>query len=135
MRTQRTRFIPFVLAATALWLVAAGCSDDPFAPYEPEINNEAGTFQLQATGVEGVSLTRSYAWTSEAATANINQSTTVDRGTATLRIFDGEGTQIYERSLASNGTYESDAGTGTDWTIRIILTDYTGTVNFRVESP
>lgn len=135
MKNQRIRFIPLLLAAAVLMVAVAGCSDDPFAPYEPEINNEAGTFQLQATGVEGVSLTRSYSWTSEAVTANINQATTVDRGTATLRIFDAADTMIYERSLAANGTYATDAGSGSDWTIRIILTDYTGTVNFRVESP
>ncbi len=135
MTISSVRIGSVLMLSTILLLAVAGCSDDPFSPYEPEVSNEAGTFELQATGVQGVSLTRDYAWSSEGAIANVNQATTVDQGRATLRILDAGDSVVYERDLAANGTFETDSGTGSGWTIRIILTDYSGTVNFRVESP
>lgn len=136
IQNRSTRLIPAFLSLLVLaGLPLVGCNDDPFAPYEPEIANVADSFSLQATGVEGVSLTRDYAWQNTGTTANVNQATTVTKGTATLRILDDAGVQVYSKNLATNGTATTSAGQAGMWTIRIILTDYSGTVNFSAEAP
>jgi hypothetical protein len=136
---QQLSFLRSFTATAVLFLVGslflAGCSDDPFAPYEPEVANETDNFSLQATGVEGVSMTRDYAWQNTGTTANVNQATTVNKGTATLRILDDQGAQVYSKNLATNGTATTSAGEAGMWTIRIILTDYSGTINFSAEAP
>ncbi|MBL8984484.1 MAG: hypothetical protein JNL26_20020, partial [Gemmatimonadetes bacterium] len=71
--------------------ILAGCTD-PLAPFQPEITNAADNFQMQATGVEGVSLTRTYSWSNSGSRATINHSTTVTMGAAQLRIRDAAGT-------------------------------------------
>ena len=122
-----------VLLAASLFL--NGCSDDPFAPYEPEISNNVDSFSLQATGVQGVTTTRDYIWENTGVTANVNQATTVTKGTASLKILDGEGQEVYLKDLAANGTFTTTTGLAGDWTIRVILSNYSGTINFSLEKP
>ena len=116
-------------------LVLTGCSDDPFAPYEPEISNKVDSFSLQATGVENVTTIKDYIWENTGVSANVNQATTVNRGTASLKVLDGEGQEVYLANLATNGTSTTSTGLTGDWTIRVILTGYSGTINFSLEKP
>ena len=116
-------------------LFVSGCSDDPFAPYEPEIDNNTDSFSLQATGVEGVTTTKDYVWSNTGTSANVNQATTVSKGSVTLKVLDGEGQQVYLANLSSNGTSQTSTGVSGDWTIRLVLTDYSGTINFSLEKP
>ena len=127
----RTHTRILVLAA----MVAGFACNDSLAPFQPEIANVPGNFQLQATNVRDVTNTFDYTWQSNAATANVNQATIITAGTATLTILDSQDVQVYTRNLADNGTFQTTAGTAGAWTIRMVLTNYSGTLNFRVQNP
>lgn len=113
----------------------AACSDDPLAPFEPEVANLTDSFQLQATDVTGVTATVTYTWQNTGTTANVNQATVRNAGTAVLTIRDADGTQVYSQDLAANGTFQTSAGTAGGWTIRVVLNEFSGTLNFRSEKP
>lgn len=111
-----------------------GCSSSgPLAPYQPQISNVADNFQFQATGVNNVTWTYTYAWSNSGDSATVNQATTVTGGSATLTISDNNGTQVYSQSLAANGTFGMTKGVHGSWMIKVVFTNYSGTVNFRVQ--
>lgn len=128
---------PVVLArlgcALLLLGVLTGCGSDPLAPFEPQVNNAPDTFQMQATGVQHVSLTRSYSWSNSGARATIDHSTTTSTGSAQLLIRDAAGTVVYDRALAPSLNEATAAGQTGTWTILVTLSNYTGTLNFRVQ--
>lgn len=123
-----------VLAAAAL-TVAAACSNStgPLAPFQPQINNIADNFQFQATGVANVTWTYTYTWSNSGDSATVNQATTMTAGSATLTILDNNGAQLYSQSLNANGTFGMTKGLHGSWTIKVVFTNYSGTVNFRVQ--
>ena len=122
-----------VLLPTAVGLFAACSSSTSLAPFQPQINNVADNFQFQATGVKNVSSTFTYTWSNSGDSATVNQATTVTGGSATLTISDNNGTQLYSQSLSANGTFGMTKGLHGSWTIRVVFTNYSGTVNFRVQ--
>jgi len=115
-------------------LVTVACNDS-LAPFQPEIANQPDNFQLQATNVRAVTNTFEYTWQNSGTTANVNQATIVAVGTAQLTILDSQGTQVYSRDLSENGTFQTTAGTTGAWKIRMALTNYSGTLNFRAQKP
>jgi hypothetical protein len=121
-----------VLAALAL---AAACSNStgPLAPSQPQIGNVPDNFQFQATGVTNVTWTYSYSWSNSGDSATVNQATTLTAGSATLTISDNNGTQLYSQSLSANGTFGMSKGVHGNWTVKVVFTNYSGTVNFRVQ--
>ena len=123
-----------LLVVTALAIAVAGCSD-PLAPYQPEITNAPGNFQFQATAMQNVALTREYTWQNAGTTANVDRSSAITAGTATLIVRDAQGTQVYTTSLATNGNQPTAAGVAGAWTIRVVFTGVSGTVNFRLQTP
>ena len=123
------------LYLTSLAFVAGTGCNNSLAPFQPEVANNPGTFQLQATGVKNVSNTFEYTWQNAKTTANVNQATVITFGTATLTILDAQATQVYSSNLSQNGTFTSSAGTAGAWKIRLALSAYSGTLNFRVQSP
>lgn len=123
-----------VLAIVAVVLAAAcGDSTAPLAPFQPQINNATDNFQLQATGVSNVTWTFVYTWANSGDSATVNQATTVTGGSAMLTIADKNGTQLYSQSLSANGTFGMSKGVAGNWTITVTLTNYSGTLNFRVQ--
>ena len=122
-----------VLLSAVAVLALPACGDDPLAPFEPEVSSSADNFQFQATGLTGVTLTREYAWQNTGTKADVNQATQLTGGSATLQVLDAAGTQVYSRSLADNGTFETNAGTAGGWRVRVSLANARGTVNFRVQ--
>jgi hypothetical protein len=122
-----------VLLPTAVGFFAACSSSTSLAPFQPQINNVADNFQFQATGVKNVSSTFTYNWSNSGDSATVNQATTVTGGSATLTISDNNGTQLYSQSLSANGTFGMTKGLHGSWTIRVVFTNYSGTVNFRVQ--
>lgn len=120
------------LAAAAMMLVAA-CDDESLAPFQPEIGNATDNFQFQVTALQDVSTTVEYDWTNTGTVANVNQSTSLSAGTATLVIRDAQGTQVYRRNLVENGTFQTSPGTTGRWRIRVELSNASGAVNFRVQ--
>lgn len=134
MSKRHSRWVGTLVMFAAIVLTSAcGNSTGPLAPYQPQINNAADDFQFQATDVAGISWTYSYAWANSGDSATVNQATTITGGSATLEILDHNGATVYSQSLAGNGTFGMTKGVAGSWTIRVVFTNYSGTVNFRVQ--
>ena len=129
-RLVRRRAWRFALGALAL---AVACGDDPLAPFQPEIANARDNFQFQVTGLRDVTTAREYDWEHTGTVANVNHSTALSAGTALLVIRDAGGTEVYRRSLAQGGTFQTSAGTAGRWRIRVELSRASGAVNFRAQ--
>jgi hypothetical protein len=112
-----------------------GCQENPLAPFEPEVSNTVDSFALQATEVANVNTTLSYSWENTGTSANVNQATVLSQGSAMLVLRDADGTTVYARDLAENGTFVTSAGATGTWTIQVQLSDCSGTLNFRSEKP
>jgi hypothetical protein len=132
MRGYRRWWIrAFMCAALAL-----GCNgDDPLAPFEPEIDNATDSFQLQATGVRDVTTTLTYTWRNTGTVANVNHSTTTTAGTARLVVRAANDVQVYDRQLEPSLNEQTGTGSSGDWIIQLVLTSYSGTLNFRLQKP
>jgi hypothetical protein len=136
MVSQRTRQSAWrALSVTALAWTLAGCSDNPLAPFEPEITNTTDSFQLQATGVTRVTTTLTYTWRNTGTIANVNHSTTTTAGSARLVMRSGNGTQVYDKVLVPSLNEQTATGSTGDWTIQIVLSNYSGTLNVRAQKP
>lgn len=128
-RMSRGRVAAAVLAAA---LVVGACSD-PLRPFEPQVANSPDNFELQATGAIGVTLERTYVWQNSGTRATINHSTTTENGIARLVILDAAGVVVYDKGLLPSLNEPTLAGTPGAWQIELILTGYTGTLNFRAQ--
>lgn len=129
-RSFRTGIIGLGLVVVA---AACGNSTGPLTPFEPQINNVVDNFQFQATGVTNVTWTKTYNWTNSGDSTTINQSTTITGGSAVVTILDPNQVQRYSQSLSANGTFGMPKGVAGIWSIRVVLTNYSGTINFRVQ--
>ena len=117
-------------------ILAAGltaCSSNPLEPFQPQISNATDNFQLQATGVVGVTSTQTYSWSNTGTRGTINHSTTTTAGTALVTIRDGAGTVVYSKALVPSLNEATATGTTGTWTIVLTMTMYSGTLNFRVQ--
>ncbi|MGE5327520.1 MAG: hypothetical protein ACM3NO_10815 [Deltaproteobacteria bacterium] len=123
----------FGLFALSLLLTSCGGGNVLSPKFQPQVANLTDNFQFQATGVTNVTQTLNYTWQNTGTAASVNQATTVTGGGATLTIFDAGGTQAYTRSLADNGTFATASGTTGNWRINVVLSGYSGTINFRVQ--
>lgn len=132
MNTHRLSAIAVLASAAAVLLGCSG-STGPLAPFQPQINNVADNFQFQATGVTNVTWTYTYTWSNSGDSATVNQATTITGGSAVLAILDNNNTQLYSQSLSANGTFGMAKGLHGSWTIKVAFTNYSGTVNFRVQ--
>jgi hypothetical protein len=131
--SRNKRVAAALMLAAGLALAACSDSTGPLAPFQPQIGNVADNFQFQATGVTNVTWTYTYTWSNSGTAASVNQSTTVAAGSATVTVLDANGVQVYSQSLSANGTFATTAGATGNWTIRVVFTNYDGTVNFRVQ--
>ncbi len=113
-------------------LLASGCSD-PLGPFQPEITNATDNFQLQATGVTGVTSTLTYSWANTGSRATINHSTTTTASSARIVIRDAAGTIVYDKALVPSLNEPTAAGTAGSWMIQLTLVSYGGTINFRAQ--
>lgn len=125
--------VRLLLATAVCAALAAGCDSSTSPGINPEIANNPDTFQYQVTDIRNYSHVNDYTWQNTGTTANVNQSTTITGGTATLVILDAEGTQVYSRSLGENGTFVTSTGVSGSWTIRVTYAAASATVNFRVQ--
>ncbi len=127
----------WALLCLALMCVAAGCgsggSSSLNPQFQPQVSNLADNFQFQSTGVTNVTETLTYTWTNSGIAATVNQATTVTAGTAIVMIKDANGTQVYSAGLQNNGTFDTATGITGNWQIIVVLTNYSGTLNFRVQ--
>jgi hypothetical protein len=131
-RSQRYVVVVVALVIVAV-AVACGNSTGPLAPFQPQINNAPDNFQFQATGVTNVTWTYTYTWSNTGDSATVNHSTTITGGSATITILNKNGAQLYSQPLKASGTEGMTKGLAGLWTIRVVFTNYSGTVNFRVQ--
>ncbi|HEY7408063.1 MAG TPA: hypothetical protein VH638_07330 [Gemmatimonadaceae bacterium] len=133
----RARMVPTFrqLALLVMLATLSACGSDrsnPLSPaVQPEVINNADAFSFQVTGVQNASATLDYSWQNTGTVATVNQSASISVGSATLIIRDAAGTQVYSRSLSDNGTFASTAGVAGTWTIRVVFSAASGTINFR----
>ena len=119
--------------AAALSLTA--CTNVIGPANQLEVSNVPGTFEWQVTALDNVTQTLTYAWTNPGTTANVNQSSSLSGGTATVVVRDASNVQVYSRSLSENGTFTTLAGTTGTWTVVVTLDGAHGTLNFRLDTP
>jgi hypothetical protein len=133
MNTVRSGGARRWLLAASLVLAACG-GDSPTAPgRDPEIINSVDNFQYQITDVQAFSGTQLYVWQNTGTAAVVNQSSAVTGGNVTLIIRDANGDEVYNSSLASDGTFSTASGVAGNWSIRVTYAAGSGTVNFRVD--
>lgn len=129
----RRRLSAITLPVLALVLAVTACSDNTLAPFQPEISNVPDTFQLQATGVTGRTATLNYTWSNTGTQGTVNHSTTTTAGTARLVIRDATDTVVYDATLEPSLNETTTAGVAGNWKVQLILTGYSGSLNFRVQ--
>ena len=130
MFARRTALRPIVLLLAAA--LVAGCGTAPTSPgVQPEIVNTSDHFSYQVTGIRNYSAALTYSWQNGGTQATLDQSCSVGSGSATLVVLDAAGTQVYSRSLADNGTFTTASGVSGTWTIRVVYSEASATVNFR----
>jgi len=133
MMNHGTRPLAALLALSLLLGVTACSDDDPLAPFQPEVSNLPDTFQLQATGVTNRTATLDTTWSNSGTQGTVNHSTTTTAGTARVIIRDSGGALVYDEILVPSLNEPTLAGAAGNWTIQLVLTGYSGTLNFRVE--
>jgi hypothetical protein len=130
---MKVRITALMILALALVLIV-GCSDNKsLNPFQPEIINNADNFAFQATAIKNVSATLQYNWSNSGDSAKVNQASAITRGTATVTLYDDAGTQVYSGSLTSDGDFFSSLGVAGTWQVKVVLSNLSGTLNFRAQ--
>lgn len=125
----------FVVAFCLIAFVACGSSNLIGPENQLQMNDAADNFQWQVSALDNVSQTFTHTWQTTGTSVNIDQSSSISGGSATLTITDASGAEVYTRSLADNGTFTSTSGSPGSWTILVELSSVSGTLNFRVQKP
>ena len=111
-----------------------GCGNNhPLAAFQPQINNAPDNFQAQATNVTNVTSTFIYSWTNSGTRATVNHSTVTTAGNTLLVIKDAAGVTVYSKALSASLNEPTAVGQAGTWTVQCTLTNYSGTLNFRVQ--
>lgn len=133
MRPVRLRHLAVLVALTLLG--ACGGSNATAPRYQPQVVNLANDFAFQVSALDNVSDNLQYSWQNDGTSANVNQAPSNLSGTVSLVILDANGTQVYSRSLADNGTFTTAVGTAGTWTVRVRFSQASGAANFRLQKP
>ena len=134
--SKRKLLVPLTLSLTALMLFAVGCGSDnnnPLSAFQPEVINQADAFEFQVTNASDVSTTVSYQWQNSGTQATIDHSTVTTAGSATMRVLDANGTEVYSNGLVASANHQTTAGVSGMWTIELTFTKFSGTANFRAQ--
>jgi hypothetical protein len=119
------------IGAVVLTLACLECTD-VLTPFVPTVTNDVDSFEFQVS-LTGNTTTARYVWTNTGNGANVNLSSVLTAGTATLTINDAEGTLIYTQALDGSGPSATGAGTSGDWMVVVALTNAVGTVHFTLQ--
>lgn len=123
-----------VLFGSALLWLLSGCEDDnPVGSIEPTIINNSELFSFRADNLESVDTVVQYGWSNAGNSANIDQSSSISSGSATLRITDADRMEVYARSLSENGSFTTPAGASGVWVVRLEFRNTSGAINFKVQ--
>lgn len=125
----------YLLTACLILMGVLGCGGgnalDP--KFQPQVTNNPDNFQFQTTGIKNITQTLTYQWQNSGTAASINQACAVSGGSASIQLRDPNNTLVYSADLKANGTFTSTTGTAGTWTIRVVLSSVSGTLNFRVQ--
>ncbi|MEK6598430.1 MAG: hypothetical protein AABY91_08865, partial [Gemmatimonadota bacterium] len=77
--------------------------------------------------------TLTYPWVNSGTRATINHSTTTTAGSTLLVIKDAAGATVYSKALSPSLNEPTTAGQAGTWSIQLTLTNYSGTLNVRVQ--
>jgi hypothetical protein len=133
---KRTFAVSIGAFAALLLLALAACGGGNSAlnpAFQPQVANLPDNFQFQTTGVTNVTQTLHYTWQNSGTAASVNQACAITSGTAFVTLRDPNGNARYSADLKANGTFTSVVGTSGAWTIDVVLTNLSGTLNFRVQ--
>ena len=118
-------------------VLLAGCGSDnptdPLAGFEPQVSNVVDNFGLQATDVTGVATVLQYTWENSGTQASVDHSTTTLVGAASVVIRDADGATVNDSTLQPSLNEDTASGSSGSWSISVVFSDYSGTVNFRVQ--
>ncbi len=132
---QRWQASPWQVAAACLLVLLAGCRVEILfnSGFQPQVVNQTDNFQFFAAGLRSLSRTVDFSWQNTGTRASVTQSSSVTSGAATLRILDAAGAQVYSNDLSASGTFATRTGISGVWTIEVVLSDVSGTLNFHVQ--
>lgn len=123
--------------ALSLAVAVAGAGCDSASTIGPEnqleVTSATDNFQLQVSALDGVSETLSYDWQNTGPQATVDISQAVTGGSALLTITDADGTVVYQEDIRDDSDGQTSVGVAGGWTIRVELSEVTGTFNFRVQ--
>ena len=120
----------------AVLLLVVGCDDNGtlIGPdNQLEVTNAVDQFQFQLTALQGVTDSRSYDWQNTGTQAKIDISEAITVGSAILTIRDASGSVMYQADIGDDNDSTTPEGVPGSWRIDIVLTNTTGTFNFRVQ--
>ena len=133
MRSMSPSSMRWITVGVVVMALAA-CSDAATSPgRDPQIVNATDNFQYQISDIRAFSGNQVYTWQNSGTTAKVNQSAAITSGAVSLVLRDANGTQVYSRSLADNGTFVSSAGVAGTWTVVVSYATADAPVNFRVD--
>ena len=101
--------------------------------FEPQVINQIDNFQLTAPGLKNLTRTVRFTWSNTGTRASVTQASLITAGSATLRVQDALGAEVFSNDLSAGGTLLTRAGMSGTWTIEIVLTNASGNVSFRVQ--
>ena len=129
------RYMRRLALSLAVTLVAAGCdSANTIGPENQlEVTNATDNFQFQVTALETVTQTVTYNWQNTGPQATLDISQAISGGAAVLMVMDANGTIVYQDDIGDGNDGTTTVGVAGMWTIRVELSDVTGTFNFRVQ--
>ena len=128
---HRARHLLSTALALGLAISVSGACDTRIPPVpqlEPQVVNLRNSFNFQAVNLIGVFENVTYRWQIDGTTATVSQNPTALLGDATVFVTDAKGVQVYQRSLAENGSFTTNPGVPGTWTIRLRFNDATGDV-------
>jgi hypothetical protein len=134
MKTIRMFRVLALAALSILTITACGDDNTALAPqFEPEVVNLPDSYEFQATDLTGISQVLTYTWENTGISANVDQSSSISNGIATIVVTDSQGAPVYSGDLTNDGTFQTQEGIAGTWLIRVTLTGVSGTINFRLQ--
>ncbi|HEV7991838.1 MAG TPA: hypothetical protein VGP25_08440 [Gemmatimonadaceae bacterium] len=127
-----------VSRAALVALLSLGACDSRVSTepsYQPQVVNLPNDFAYQASSLVDVTDERVYTWQSDGTAASVSQIPSGLTGTASLFVYDGAGSQVYQHALTDTGTFTTAAGAAGVWSVRVHFEDANGALSFRLKKP